>query len=99
MASATLPEPGPDYFAARQALWRTPRGTGPKPTPKRSRKLQALLQREGPLDGAQNWDAGIEKLWKGLIGGQKPKERIPLRDLVRFTSFESHAGTPNYAFR
>jgi hypothetical protein len=82
LANTAMPEPGPDYFAVRQQLWRTPHGSGPKSSPKRSRKLQVLLQRDGPLDKQQDWDAGLDKIWKGIIGGQKLRERIPLRDLV-----------------
>ena len=82
MANATLPEPGPEYFAARQVIWKIPRGPGSRSSPKRSRKLEAILQKEGPLDSDEDWAAGLDKIWKGLIGGQKLKERIALRDLV-----------------
>ncbi|GJE85001.1 hypothetical protein PsYK624_010780 [Phanerochaete sordida] len=86
MANATLPEPGPAYFAARQALWRTVPGaqsSQPTTAPRRSKKLQSILQADGPLDTEKYWSAGLEKVWKGLIGGQKLKERLPLRDLIK----------------
>ena len=89
MANATLPEPGPAYFALRQSLWRVPRATQPvaaRPAPKRSKRLQSILQTEGPLDKQEYWDVGLEKIWKGIVGGQRLKEPLPLRDLVRASS-------------
>lgn len=86
MANATLPEPGPAHFAARQALWRSLPGaqpSQPSAAPRRSKKLQSILRIEGPLDREDYWNAGLEKVWKGLLSGQKLKERLPLRDLVR----------------
>ncbi|EKM59801.1 uncharacterized protein PHACADRAFT_181764 [Phanerochaete carnosa HHB-10118-sp] len=86
MANAALPEPGPAYFTARQAIWRVPRSVQPsqsRPEPRRSKGLQSILQEEGPLDKQEYWESGLDKIWKGLIGGQRLKERLPLRDLIK----------------
>lgn len=102
MGNATLPEPGPAFFAARQALWRVPCATQPsnsRPEPRRSKKLQAILQTDGPLDKQEYWDAGLERIWKSLIGGQRVKERLPLRDTVRFLSSRWQLSTPDFGNR
>ena len=85
LAHASLPQPGPAYFAARREIWTTPRGarpTQPSQPSKRSRKFQAMLQSEGPIEDVY-WRAGLDKIWKGLINGQKVREPLALRDLVR----------------
>lgn len=103
MANATLPESGPEHFAARCELWRTFRGSEPvqsHPPPKRSRKLQAMLSQEGPIEDEAFWKAGLDKIWKGLLSGQRVKDRLPLRDAVRILLlFISRTLCPLPAFR
>lgn len=85
MSKTAFPEPGPQYYAIRQALWRTqtrPPPSQPRTAVTRIPKLQAILQREGPLDKEEYWKGGLEKIYKGLVSGQRIKDRLPLRDLV-----------------
>ncbi|PSS35489.1 hypothetical protein PHLCEN_2v1644 [Hermanssonia centrifuga] len=83
MESLDLPEPGPAYFAARRALWLKPTSSTPVHSELPAR-LQELLDEEGPLDSDAIWRRGLEKVWKGVIGGGVLKRRLPLRYLVRF---------------
>ncbi|KAI0251324.1 hypothetical protein BJV78DRAFT_1212490 [Lactifluus subvellereus] len=87
LADADLPPPGPDHFAARRALWTTPTATsrlGHDPSPSRVR-LESLLNQPGALESPEVWDAGLSKVWKGLVGvgGGKLKSPLPLRAVVK----------------
>lgn len=87
LANASLPEPGPAYFAARREIWTTSRSSQsaqPRQPSKRSQKFQAMLQSEDPLDDVY-WNAGLDKIWKGLISGQRVREPLALRELVRWS--------------
>ncbi|KAI0050198.1 hypothetical protein FA95DRAFT_1460529, partial [Auriscalpium vulgare] len=82
LEAAQLPPPGPEYFAARRALWRT-RTVPPKdPTPA-TVKLEALLEQPGALESDQIWSAGLNKIWRGLVGGGRLKNLLPLRTVIK----------------
>ncbi|TBU64073.1 hypothetical protein BD310DRAFT_915294 [Dichomitus squalens] len=80
LATATLPPPGNEHFIARRALWRTPGSNPPCPTePNASRKrLEALLAQPDALEDDGVWDAGVNRVWDGLIAGARLKHRLPL---------------------
>ncbi|KIP07708.1 hypothetical protein PHLGIDRAFT_89189 [Phlebiopsis gigantea 11061_1 CR5-6] len=86
LATAILPEPGPAYFDARRQLWKTFRGTEPAQAAQpsaRMQRLRAMLSNEGLLESDEYWNAGLGKFWNGLMSGQRIRERLPLRDLVK----------------
>jgi hypothetical protein len=83
--------PGPDYYAARRALWLKPSGTiasasetgdrdkddGRPPILKR---LDGLLEMGADSDEA--WESGVERVWNGLIAGGHLKWRLPMTQVV-----------------
>ncbi|KAI0921689.1 hypothetical protein AcW1_004411 [Taiwanofungus camphoratus] len=85
LAMASLPPPGPAYFHARRALWWA---SGPNP-PQRNQastsrqKLEDMLRQEGAVESDQVWDAGLARVWNGLINGVRLKKRLPLSMVVR----------------
>ena len=86
LADADLPPPGPDHFAARRALWTTPTAAsrlGHNTSPSHVR-LEGLLNQPGALESPEVWDAGLSKVWRGLVGvgGGKLKSPLPLRAVV-----------------
>ena len=84
LATSSLPPPGADHFAARRALWLSPGPSPPRPTeanPSRQ-KLEALLTSPNALEDDQIWDTGVNKVWRGLIGGARLKRRLPLALVV-----------------
>jgi hypothetical protein len=83
-AHADLPPPGPDHFAARRALWTKHTAAsrlGQAPSTSCVR-LESLLDEPGALERPDVWDAGLKKVWKGLIGGGRFKNFLPLRAVV-----------------
>jgi len=50
--------------------------------------LESLLDEPGALELPSVWDAGLNKVWNGLIGGSRLKSFLPLRAVV---SIPSHA--------
>ncbi|KAH9966028.1 hypothetical protein BC827DRAFT_1116674, partial [Russula dissimulans] len=85
LAHADLPPPGPDHFSARRALWTTPTAAsrlGQAPSTSRVR-LESLLDEPGALELPSVWDAGLNKVWKGLVGGGRLKNFLPLRAVVK----------------
>ncbi|OBZ76750.1 hypothetical protein A0H81_03698 [Grifola frondosa] len=79
--TAELPPPGPDHFAARRTLWWARGPNEPTPTestPSRQR-LEILLQR----DTDEAWDAGLNKVWNGLVSGARLKKRLPLSTVIK----------------
>ncbi|KAI0307240.1 hypothetical protein B0F90DRAFT_1814022 [Multifurca ochricompacta] len=85
LAHADLPPPGPEYFAARRALWTTPTANSRfDQTPSTSRvKLESLLSQPAALESQEIWDAGLSKVWKGLVGGGRLKNLLPLPAVVK----------------
>ncbi|KAI0082473.1 hypothetical protein K474DRAFT_1655248 [Panus rudis PR-1116 ss-1] len=91
-----MPEPGPAYFDARRALWKT---ANPHPTPKAPefpdstatsrRRLDTLLADPTiDLESDQVWYGqgslgGLDKVWKSLSNGSRLKRRLPLPSLIR----------------
>ncbi|TDL29919.1 hypothetical protein BD410DRAFT_780423 [Rickenella mellea] len=85
MSSAELPPPGPSHFYARRALWLAlppEPPTPPSPSPSRV-KLEALLSREGAAESEEVWRAGLSNVWKGLIGGNQLRKRLPLAIVLK----------------
>ncbi|KAJ3477893.1 hypothetical protein NLI96_g10157 [Meripilus lineatus] len=86
MHQADLPEPGPAYFHARRARWCTPspsyNPTLPQETPLSRQRLEALLNHQKPPESDEVWNAGVGKVWRGIIGGARLKRRLPLGSLV-----------------
>ncbi|KAI0065873.1 hypothetical protein BV25DRAFT_1821566 [Artomyces pyxidatus] len=82
---AELPPPGPDYFAARRALWTKPSSDSlpPHPPPSSRIKLEALLDQPGALESDEVWHVGLDKVWKGLVSGGRLKNFLPLRTVVK----------------
>jgi hypothetical protein len=84
LAHANLPQPGPEYFTARRALWTTPTAAsrlGQAPPISRVR-LETLLDEPGALERPDVWDAGLSRVWKGLVEGGRLKNFLPLRAVV-----------------
>lgn len=84
LATACLPPPGADHFAARRALWWAQGSSPPSPTepnPSR-RRLETLLAEPAALEDDRVWDAGLDRVWRGLTGGAKLKHRLPLALVV-----------------
>ena len=50
-------------------------------------KLEEVLNRPGALQSEEIWKAGIEKVWKGLVGGGRLKKRLPMGIVVRRTPY------------
>lgn len=86
MDTTNLPEPGPEYFEARRALWHlpSPQYEGDNRTiPPNRRRLEDILQKyDGKLDEDEVWHSGLDKVWKGLVTGARLKTKMPLRYLV-----------------
>ncbi|KAI0663250.1 hypothetical protein C8Q70DRAFT_1050926 [Cubamyces menziesii] len=85
LAAAEMPHPGPELFYARRTLWCTP---GPNP-PARSEptaprvRLEALLADPGAVEDDSTWEAGLNRVWDGLIGGVRLKHRLPLALVIK----------------
>src|ERR1700722_9006823 len=89
LEGSSLPPPGPLRCAARRRLWLTPRSDlqiNTEPSPMRL-KLEEVLNRPGALQSEEIWKAGIEKVWKGLVGGGRLKKRLPMGIVVRRTPY------------
>lgn len=85
LAASKLPPPGPDHYAARRALWLTPRcPAAPRsPEPSTSRKrLERVLSSPNAVESNAAWKNGIEDVWKGLSSGGRLKRRLPMSLIV-----------------
>ena len=87
LAAADLPPPGPEHFAARRALWLVP---GPNPSLQTEansarRRLEKLLATPQALEDDVVWQAGVDRVWRGLINGARLRNRLPLALVVRPT--------------
>ncbi|KAI0033337.1 hypothetical protein K488DRAFT_35550, partial [Vararia minispora EC-137] len=80
LSHADLPPPGPDHFEARRKLWTSrPANAPPLPPPEPSRtRLEGVLTAPGALENDQVWRSGLEKVWRGLVGGGRLKYPLPL---------------------
>ncbi|KAI0774104.1 hypothetical protein C8Q74DRAFT_809691 [Fomes fomentarius] len=85
LRDADLPLPGVDHFAARRTLWWTPGPNEPSPTEANSsrRRLEALLAHPGALEDDDIWEAGVDRVWRGLVNGAKLKHRLPLALVIK----------------
>ncbi|PIL36976.1 hypothetical protein GSI_00668 [Ganoderma sinense ZZ0214-1] len=85
LAAAGLPPPGAEHFDARRALWWAPGPHPPSPTePNPSRgRLETLLAEPAALEDDRVWDAGLDRVWRGLTGGAKLKHRLPLALVIK----------------
>lgn len=91
LAASELPPPGPEYYAARRALWLTPTARARLPEQSSSRKrLEKLLNAPDAVDDDDVWDNGIEKVWKGLSAGGRLKRPLPMGLIVRRALLASH---------
>ncbi|EJD01628.1 uncharacterized protein FOMMEDRAFT_88918, partial [Fomitiporia mediterranea MF3/22] len=83
--AATLPEPGLSYFERRRAIWTTSPPNPPEPSsPSPSRiKLEALLSQQGAVESEEVWRAGLKNVWKGLVGGNQLRKRLPLTIVLK----------------
>jgi hypothetical protein len=85
LATTPLPPPGPAYYLARRKLWLTPRSPRVPCLPDYSasrQRLQAVLSEPNVVHDDDAWRNGIEKVWKGLSGGGKLKQRLPMSLIV-----------------
>ena len=91
LAHANLPQPGPEYFAARRALWTTPTAASRLgQTPPISRvRLETLLDEPGALERPDVWDTGLKRVWKGLVEGGRLKNFLPL-PCCRMSTFSTY---------
>lgn len=85
LSNASLPPPGPSYYAARRALWLTPTAGHPLPQPQSTsrQKLEQLLGVPGAEESEELWNSGIGRVWKGLVTGEKLRRRLPMNLVVR----------------
>lgn len=78
-----------EYYNARRALWLDPPPIPPTPaSPSPSRvKLEALLNQPGAVESEEVWRAGLKNVWKGLVGGNQLRKRLPLSIVVSDSFF------------
>ncbi|KAF4575081.1 hypothetical protein EYR36_006437 [Pleurotus pulmonarius] len=88
--SYILPQPGPEYYAARRALWLSrpeqaqiqqeqpymPHSVG-------TQKLAKALNSPGAVQDDRLWRQSLNKIWKGFSSGASLVERLPMRVVVR----------------
>ncbi|KAG6854883.1 hypothetical protein C0991_012073 [Blastosporella zonata] len=86
--AATLPPPGPAFYAARRALWLAPRDsprqlpTSNSPSNSRQR-LEHLLRPPNAAEGDYAWNNGIKRVWKSLDAGDRLKKPLPLALIIK----------------
>ncbi|KAF5390634.1 hypothetical protein D9757_002638 [Collybiopsis confluens] len=94
LEASELPPPGPQYYAARRALWlrkslqkssddsnvQAPRQLPPSTS---RHKLENLLNSPDAIYDDQVWEGGIQKVWNGLSGGASLKRRLPMSLVIR----------------
>ncbi|KAJ3002551.1 hypothetical protein NUW54_g5787 [Trametes sanguinea] len=85
LAAAALPDPGPDYFLARRAIWCTPAVNDPAPTPANASRLrlESLLDVPGAIEDDDTWRSGLDKVWEGLVAGARLRHRLPLALVIK----------------
>ncbi|KAL1738647.1 hypothetical protein HDZ31DRAFT_50660 [Schizophyllum fasciatum] len=85
-----MPPPGPEFFAARRALWisdwkKTESKSRTPSTPPSSARQRLEQQTASPdvIYNDQVWAAHLQKIWKSLAAGDRFKYPMPLRIVVR----------------
>ncbi|KAI0824751.1 hypothetical protein BC628DRAFT_1377594 [Trametes gibbosa] len=85
LAATDPSEHGQHLFDARRALWREP-GPNPRvppqPNPSQQR-LENILATPGALESDKTWEAGIDRVWDGLVGGARLRHRLPLALVIK----------------
>ena len=83
LVNSNLPPPGPAHYAARRSLWLTPT-KAPERSPSSSSRLrlEQLLSQPGAVHSDEAWKGGVEKVWKGLVGGGTLRRRLPMNLVV-----------------
>jgi hypothetical protein len=51
-------------------------------------RLEQLLSAPGAAESEETWKSGIERVWKGLVTGEKLKRRLPMNLVIKII----HAG-------
>ncbi|KAI6047462.1 hypothetical protein EDC04DRAFT_2556764 [Pisolithus marmoratus] len=89
LLGANLPPPGPAHYAVRRALWLTPTKP-PEHAPSSSSRLrlEQLLSQPGAVRSDEAWKGGVQKVWKGLVGGGRLRRRLPMNLVIKVI----HAG-------
>ncbi|KAL4076132.1 hypothetical protein J3A83DRAFT_4370326 [Scleroderma citrinum] len=89
LVNSNLPPPGPAHYAARRTLWLTPTKV-PEHSPSSSSRLrlEQLLGQPGAVHSDEAWKDGVEKVWKGLVGGGRLRRRLPMNLVIKVI----HAG-------
>jgi len=87
LQEASLPEPGPEYYAARRRIWLTPTRVLPPPPPASSsrQRIENLFNQSNGnsiVYSSEAWRNGLEKAWKGLSSGVRLKYKLPLNIVV-----------------
>ncbi|KAF5322538.1 hypothetical protein D9619_000641 [Psilocybe cf. subviscida] len=85
LQSADLPEPGPEYYAARRRLWLTPRpetGTPPPLSPTR-KELEEEVAKQSALHNPKSWTPTMDKMWRRLSNGRPLKYPLPLHFIIK----------------
>ncbi|KAH7914409.1 hypothetical protein BJ138DRAFT_1143959 [Hygrophoropsis aurantiaca] len=89
LSTPDLPPPGPEHYAARRALWLTPTKLPQRSSQSSSRqRLEHLLHSSNAVYSEAAWKGGVDKVWKGLIGGGRLKRRLPMALVLKVV----HAG-------
>ncbi|KAI0796827.1 hypothetical protein C8Q75DRAFT_802504 [Abortiporus biennis] len=84
LETTDLPEQGPALFAARRALWYARRTDIEAPeTSHMNSTLEAVLNGDRALDSDEVWNAGLGRIWKGIVGGSRLKRRLPLNSVIK----------------
>ncbi|KAF9488617.1 hypothetical protein BDN71DRAFT_1403016 [Pleurotus eryngii] len=87
--SFILPQPGPEYYATRRALWlsRPEQAQSQEqpqtPHPAGIQKLAKALSALGAVQDDRLWKQSLNKIWKGFSSGASLVERLPMRVVVR----------------
>ncbi|KAG9218894.1 hypothetical protein CCMSSC00406_0000992 [Pleurotus cornucopiae] len=87
--SYILPQPGPEYYATRRALWlsRPEQAQSQEqphiPHPVGIQKLAKALSAPGAVQDDRLWKQSLNKIWKGFSSGASLVERLPMRVVVR----------------
>ncbi|KIM68859.1 hypothetical protein SCLCIDRAFT_1209068 [Scleroderma citrinum Foug A] len=89
LVNSNLPPPGLAHYAARRTLWLTPTKV-PEHSPSSSSRLrlEQLLSQPGAVHSDEAWKDGVEKVWKGLVGGGRLRRRLPMNLVIKVI----HAG-------